>query len=73
MLAGTVLILAAAGLTMGLVAGAPGKVLAGALMQVPATWVLAGVGVLAFGLLPRAAAAISLTYGRGCPYPGRAG
>ncbi|WP_336216784.1 hypothetical protein [Nonomuraea sp. LPB2021202275-12-8] len=58
-LAGTVLILAAAGLTMGLVAGTPGKVLAGALVQVPATWTLAGVGVLAFGLLPRAAAAIS--------------
>ncbi|MFB4270485.1 ABC transporter permease [Nonomuraea sp. GTA35] len=58
-LAGTVLILTAAGLTMGLVAGAPGKVLAGALVQVPATWILAGVGVLAFGLLPRAAAAIS--------------
>ncbi|GAA0937671.1 hypothetical protein [Nonomuraea longicatena] len=58
-LAGSVLILAAAGLTMGLVAGAPGKVLAGALIQVPATWTLAGIGVLAFGLLPRAAAAIS--------------
>ncbi|TDC99585.1 ABC transporter permease [Nonomuraea deserti] len=58
-LAGSVLILTAAGLTMGLVAGAPGKVLAGALVQVPATWVLAGAGVLAFGLLPRAAAAIS--------------
>lgn len=58
-LAGSTLILAAAGLTMGLVAGAPGKVLAGALVQVPATWVLAGIGVLAFGLFPRAAAAIS--------------
>ncbi|TYB71066.1 ABC transporter permease [Nonomuraea sp. PA05] len=58
-LAGTALILTAAGLTMGLVAGEPGKVLAGALVQVPATWILAGVGVLAFGLLPRAAAAIS--------------
>lgn len=58
-LAGSVLILIAAGLTMGLVAGAPGKALAGALVQVPATWVLAGAGVLAFGLLPRAAAAIS--------------
>nr|WP_230466168.1 hypothetical protein [Nonomuraea sp. ATCC 55076] len=34
-------------------------VLAGALVQVPATWTLAGVGVVAFGLLPRAAAAIS--------------
>ncbi|SPL88835.1 PROBABLE TETRONASIN-TRANSPORT INTEGRAL MEMBRANE PROTEIN ABC TRANSPORTER [[Actinomadura] parvosata subsp. kistnae] len=33
--------------------------LAGALVQVPATWTLAGVGVVAFGLLPRAAAAIS--------------
>ncbi|MEU8359791.1 hypothetical protein AB0C27_27605 [Nonomuraea sp. NPDC048882] len=31
----------------------------GALVQVPATWVLAGMGVLTFGLLPRAAAAIS--------------
>ncbi|MCP2358456.1 ABC-2 type transport system permease protein [Nonomuraea thailandensis] len=60
-LAGTVLILAAAGLTMGLVAGAPGKVLTGALVQAPATWILAGAGALAFGLLPRAAAAISWT------------
>jgi ABC-2 type transport system permease protein len=58
-LAGSALILAAAGLTMGLVAGAPGKVLAGALVQAPATWVLAGIGVLAFSLLPHAAAAIS--------------
>lgn len=58
-LAGSALILAAAGLAMGVVAGAPGKVLAGALVQVPATWVLAGIGVLAFGLLPRAAVAIS--------------
>lgn len=58
-LAGSALILASAGLTMGVVAGAPAKVLAGALVQVPATWVLAGIGALAFGLLPRAAAAIS--------------
>jgi ABC-2 type transport system permease protein len=58
-LLGSTAILAAAGLTMGLVAGDLGKVLAGALIQVPAVWVLAGVGVLAFGLLPKAAAAIS--------------
>ncbi|WP_433247130.1 ABC transporter permease [Streptosporangium sp. CA-135522] len=58
-MAGSALFLAAAGLTMGLVSGEPGKVLAGALIQIPATWVLAGVGILAFGLLPKAAAAIS--------------
>lgn len=56
---GSVAILAAAGLTMSLVAGDPGKVLAGTMIQIPAVWVLAGVGVLTFGLLPRAAAAVS--------------
>lgn len=58
-LAGSALIMAVAGLVMGLIVGAPGKVLGGALVQIPAVWVLAGVGVLAFGLLPKAAAAIS--------------
>ncbi|MEQ4718326.1 ABC transporter permease [Nonomuraea sp. B19D2] len=58
-LAGSALILLVAGLTMGLIAGSPGKVLAGALVQIPATWVMAGVGILAFGLLPKGAAAIS--------------
>ncbi|GAA2863627.1 ABC transporter permease [Nonomuraea rubra] len=56
---GSAVVLGAAGLTMGLVSGQAGKVLSGALIQVPAVWVLAGVGILAFGLLPRAAAAIS--------------
>ncbi|MFB4287222.1 ABC transporter permease [Nonomuraea sp. ATR24] len=56
---GSVVVLAAAGLTLGLTAGEPGKALGGALVQAPAVWVLAGVGLLAFGLLPRAAAAIS--------------
>jgi ABC-2 type transport system permease protein len=58
-LLGSTVVLAAAGLTMGLIAGDLGAVLAGALIQVPAVWVLAGIGTLAFGLLPRAAAAIS--------------
>ncbi|MFI6481504.1 ABC transporter permease [Nonomuraea sp. NPDC050663] len=58
-LLGSAAILAAAGLTMGLAVGQPGKVLAGTLIQIPATWIMAGLGVAAFGLLPRAAAAIS--------------
>ncbi|MFC7715280.1 hypothetical protein [Nonomuraea recticatena] len=58
-LAGSALILAVAGLTLGLAAGDPLGVLGGTLVQIPAVWVLAGVGVLAFGLLPRAAAGIS--------------
>ncbi|MEV4165704.1 ABC transporter permease [Nonomuraea dietziae] len=58
-LAGSALILAVAGLTLGLAAGDPFGVLGGTLVQIPAVWVLAGVGVLAFGLLPRAAAGIS--------------
>lgn len=56
---GSALIMVVAGVSMGALAGSPGKVLAGALVQIPAVWVLAGVGVLAFGLLPKAAAAVS--------------
>ncbi|WP_020576426.1 ABC transporter permease [Actinopolymorpha alba] len=57
--------LAAAGLAMGLTHGlntgnvgreVP-RVLAGALVQLPAVWVLAGTAILIFGLLPRFAAA----------------
>lgn len=58
-MAGSAVIMVVAGATMSALAGEPGKVLAGALVQIPAVWVLAGVGVLAFGLLPKAAAAIS--------------
>ncbi|NRQ38303.1 ABC transporter permease [Nonomuraea sp. NN258] len=58
-LTGSAAILAVAGLTMGLAIGDPLGVLGGTLVQVPAVWVLAGVGVAAFGLLPKAAAAIS--------------
>ncbi|HWE89490.1 MAG TPA: ABC transporter permease [Pseudonocardiaceae bacterium] len=64
-LAGTAVLLLAAGLTAGLVEGAHdgtvghtlGRVLTAALVQVPAAWVLAGVGVLLFGVLPRFAVA----------------
>ncbi|GAA2799748.1 ABC transporter permease [Crossiella cryophila] len=38
-----------------------GRVLLGALVQVPAAWTIGAVAVLAFGFLPRAAAAISWT------------
>lgn len=58
-LGGSVVILAASGLAMGLAVGDPLGVLPGTLVQVPAVWVLAGVGMLAFGLLPRAAAGLS--------------
>ncbi|MFI9552558.1 ABC transporter permease [Nonomuraea endophytica] len=58
-LAGPVVILGLAGLAMGVAVGDPLSVLPGTLVQVSAVWVLAGVGVLAFGVLPRAAAAIS--------------
>ncbi|WP_031168285.1 ABC transporter permease [Streptosporangium roseum] len=56
---GTVAVMAAGGLTMGLIAGDPLRVLGATLLQVPAVWAVGGAGVLAFGLLPRAAAAIS--------------
>jgi ABC-2 type transport system permease protein len=62
--AGTVVLLVAAGLPAGLIhaaqesdAGQIGRVLAGALVQVPAAWVLGGVALLLFGVLPRASAA----------------
>ncbi|MGW5681391.1 ABC transporter permease [Nonomuraea sp. NPDC003754] len=58
-LGGSVVILTAAGLGIGLATGDPLGVLPGTLVQVPAVWVPAGVGVLAFGLLPRAAAGFS--------------
>jgi ABC-2 type transport system permease protein len=61
---GTVALLAAAGLTAGVAhalqtsdAGQLGRVLAAALVQVPAAWVLGGVGLALFGLAPRASAA----------------
>jgi ABC-2 type transport system permease protein len=47
------------GLTAGDVAGQTLGVLAGALVQLPAVWVLAGIAVAAFGLLPALAAAVS--------------
>jgi polyether ionophore transport system permease protein len=59
------LILAAAGLLEGLTYGAissdiggqTGRTLSGTMAQLPAVWVLAGVAVLLFGVLPRWAAA----------------
>jgi ABC-2 type transport system permease protein len=61
--AGTVLILAAAGLPAGLIhaaqtsdAGQIGRVLAAALVQAPAAWVIAGIALALFGLIPRASA-----------------
>jgi ABC-2 type transport system permease protein len=61
---GTIVLLVAAGLPAGLIyaaqtsdAGQIGRVLAGALVQVPAAWVLGGVALALFGLAPRAAAA----------------
>jgi ABC-2 type transport system permease protein len=63
--AGTTLVLTAAGLTGGLahglrtgdVAGQLPRVLGAALVQVPAAWVLAGVAVVLFGFAPRLSAA----------------
>ena len=64
---GTVAVMAAGGTTAGLAYGLVGgdlatqfpRVLAGALIQVPAVWVLGGVTMLAFGVLPRFAVAVS--------------
>ncbi|WAL66479.1 ABC transporter permease [Amycolatopsis cynarae] len=58
-LAGPVVILAVGGLALGFTAGAPLDVLGGALLQVPAVWVPAGVGILAYGVVPKAAATIA--------------
>lgn len=57
--AGSTSILVVAGLALGISAGEPTGVLAGTLVQIPAVWVLAGIGTVAFGLLPRTAAGIS--------------
>jgi ABC-2 type transport system permease protein len=62
-LLGTALLLAVAGVAGGLayglqvhdVGGQVGRLLAAALVQLPATWVLAGLGVALFGLAPRLA------------------
>ncbi|GAB1639845.1 ABC transporter permease [Krasilnikovia sp. MM14-A1259] len=64
-LLGTALLLAAAGVTGGLAYGAQvhdiggqfGRVLGAALVQLPATWVLAGLGVALIGLAPRVSTA----------------
>ena len=60
-LAGPVVLLAAVGLFAGLVSakqvgdmGEVGRVLAGALVQIPAVWLIVGIVVAAFGLAPRA-------------------
>ncbi|WP_157251685.1 ABC transporter permease [Nonomuraea typhae] len=58
-LAGPVVILTLAGLAMGIAVGDPLGVLPGTLVQVPAVWVLAGFATAVFGLLPKAAAALS--------------
>jgi ABC-2 type transport system permease protein len=62
--AGTVVLLVAAGLPAGLIHAAQesdaaqvGRVLAGALVQVPAAWVLGAIALALFGFAPRAAAA----------------
>lgn len=53
------------GLTIGLVSGSGdparqvGRVLSGAVLQLPAVWVLTGLTVALFGLLPRLAAALA--------------
>lgn len=59
-LVGTTVVLVAAGLAVGVAhavqtreAGQVGRVLAAALVQAPAAWVLVGIVVLAFGLVPR--------------------
>jgi ABC-2 type transport system permease protein len=59
-LAGTAVLLVSAGLAAGSVhaaqtgdASVVGKVLAGALVQIPAAWVLVGIVVAAYGLAPR--------------------
>ncbi|PNE36643.1 ABC transporter permease [Streptomyces noursei] len=65
-LVGTAVVLAAAGLTLGVaygasvgdVAGGTGRVLAATLAQVPAVWTLAAVAMAVLGLLPRAAGAV---------------
>jgi ABC-2 type transport system permease protein len=61
---GTAALLALAGLSAGLThaastgdAGQIGRIFGGALVQIPATWVVAGIVVAAFGLAPRAVAA----------------
>jgi ABC-2 type transport system permease protein len=61
---GTVVLLAAAGLPAGLIHAAQesdasqiGRVLAAAMVQVPAAWVLGGIALLLFGFAPRASAA----------------
>lgn len=63
---GTVVLLAAGGLTTGLTVSAgsggdttPAPALAATLLQVPAAWVLGGITLLVFGLLPRATAAVA--------------
>ena len=64
---GTVSVMAAGGVTTGLAYGLVGgdlsagfpRILAGALIQVPAVWVLGGVTMLAFGVLPRFAVAVA--------------
>lgn len=65
--AGTVAVLAAAGITSGLVYGLAvaepatqlPRLLAGTLIQVPAAWVLGGVTMLAVGVVPRAAVGVA--------------
>ncbi|MYT30834.1 MULTISPECIES: exporter of polyketide antibiotics [unclassified Streptomyces] len=65
-LAGTAVVLAAGGLTLGIaygasagdVAGGTGRVLAAALAQVPAVWTLAAAATTVLGLLPRATGAV---------------
>ncbi|MGY1836594.1 ABC transporter permease [Blastococcus sp. SYSU DS0510] len=67
-LAGSALAMAASGVTTGIVrvlqtgeSAASGRMLAAAVAYVPAVWVVAGLAVALFGLLPRAATALAWT------------
>ncbi|MGW2632638.1 ABC transporter permease [Streptomyces chattanoogensis] len=70
---GTVVILAAGGLALGIsygitagdVTGQLGRVLGAALSQTPAVWVLTALAVLVYGLLPKASTAVWAVVG-GC-------
>ncbi|WP_305093317.1 ABC transporter permease [Prescottella sp. R16] len=70
-LAGPAVALASAGLVTGVVYGAAvgdvggqvPRMLAAALVQVPAVWLLTGITVTVFGLLPRLAAAVWAVFG----------
>ncbi|WP_344876822.1 ABC transporter permease [Allokutzneria multivorans] len=55
---GSAVVLGAGGLAAGLASGRVGALVEGALVQLPAVWIVGGVAALAVGVLPRQAAAI---------------